>query len=99
METMTQEIQINLPFEVLTGIVGQLGREELLSLRSCLDNALSRHQETPEALAEEDWLDVEYMEEAAQQGDDRITLEEVRAAMAKIPDSLTADFIAAREER
>jgi predicted DNA-binding antitoxin AbrB/MazE fold protein len=48
---------------------------------------------------EEDWLDVECLKECAAEADERVSLEEVRAALTKIPGSLTADFIAERDER
>lgn len=46
---------------------------------------------------EEDWLDTTYMEWCVHEMDDRVSLEAVRQALAKIP-SLTADFIAERAE-
>lgn len=48
---------------------------------------------------EEDWLDVECLKECAAEADERVNLEEVGAALTKIPGSLTADFIAERAER
>lgn len=48
--------------------------------------------------AEEPWLDAEYHADC-ESAADQITLEEVRAALAKIPGSLTEDFRAEREER
>jgi hypothetical protein len=53
---------------------------------------------TDEAPAEP-WLDTDYLAACAREGDDGTTLEEVRAALAKIPGSLTDDFIAEREDR
>jgi predicted DNA-binding antitoxin AbrB/MazE fold protein len=53
---------------------------------------------TDEAPAES-WLDNEYLEGCAQEPDEGVSLEEVRAALAKIPGSLTEDFIAEREDR
>lgn len=47
----------------------------------------------------EDWLDIECLEECTAEVDGGISIEEVRAALAKIPGSLTADFIAERDER
>lgn len=47
----------------------------------------------------EPWLDSEYLAACAQETDDAVSLEEVRAALAKIPGSLTEDFIAEREDR
>jgi predicted DNA-binding antitoxin AbrB/MazE fold protein len=47
----------------------------------------------------EPWLDTEYLADCAPETDEGPCLEEVRAALAKIPGSLTADFIAEREDR
>jgi predicted DNA-binding antitoxin AbrB/MazE fold protein len=47
----------------------------------------------------EPWLDAEYMAGCAQEADEDVSLEEVRTALAKIPGSLTEDFIAEREDR
>jgi predicted DNA-binding antitoxin AbrB/MazE fold protein len=47
---------------------------------------------------EEDWLDTEYMQRCVSEADERVNLEAVRKALAKIPGSLTADFIAERSE-
>ncbi|HKI32830.1 MAG TPA: antitoxin family protein [Gemmataceae bacterium] len=47
----------------------------------------------------EPWLDTECLAACAQEADDSVTLEEVRAALAKIPGSLTEDFVAEREDR
>jgi predicted DNA-binding antitoxin AbrB/MazE fold protein len=47
----------------------------------------------------EPWLDVEYHAACAIETEECPTLEEVRAALAKIPGSLTQDFIAEREDR
>jgi predicted DNA-binding antitoxin AbrB/MazE fold protein len=53
--------------------------------------------ETP--LPEEAWLDGECLRLCAAEADERISLEAVREALSKIPGSLTADFVAEREER
>ena len=50
-------------------------------------------------ITEEDWLDVECLQLCAAEADESISLEAVRQALAKIPGSLTANFIAEREER
>jgi len=47
----------------------------------------------------EPWLDTDYLAACVQEGDDDVSLEQVRAALAKIPGSLTDDFIAEREDR
>jgi predicted DNA-binding antitoxin AbrB/MazE fold protein len=47
----------------------------------------------------EPWLDTECLAACAPEADDRVSLEEVRAALAKIPGSLTDDFRAEREDR
>jgi predicted DNA-binding antitoxin AbrB/MazE fold protein len=61
---------------------------------------VSEHQRMRVTLEEEaDWLDTAYMAWCAREADDRITLEAVRQALAKIPGSLTADFITERDDR
>jgi hypothetical protein len=49
--------------------------------------------------AQEDWLDMECLKLCAAEADESISLEAVRDALSKIPGSLTADFIAERDER
>ena len=49
--------------------------------------------------AVEPWLDTEHLAACVQEADDNVILEEVRAALAKIPGTLTDDFIAEREDR
>lgn len=56
-------------------------------------------QHVAPAPGEEDWLDVECLQESAREADESVSLEAVRQALSKIPGSLTADFIAAREDR
>jgi predicted DNA-binding antitoxin AbrB/MazE fold protein len=53
---------------------------------------------TDEAIAEP-LLDDDYLVACTQEPDDDVSLEEVRAALAKIQGSLTEDFIAEREDR
>lgn len=48
--------------------------------------------------SEEEWLDVECLQLYADEADETISLEMVRKALSKIPGSLTADFIAERED-
>ncbi len=45
------------------------------------------------------WIDVEFHAACAVEADPTISLEEVRAVLAKIPGSMTADFIAERDDR
>jgi predicted DNA-binding antitoxin AbrB/MazE fold protein len=47
---------------------------------------------------EEDWLDTEYVQWCAREAQDGVSLDAVRKALAKIPEALTADFIAERSE-
>jgi predicted DNA-binding antitoxin AbrB/MazE fold protein len=49
--------------------------------------------------ASEDLLDQDYLQACRNAADDSISLEAVRATLAKIPGSLTANFIAEREDR
>jgi predicted DNA-binding antitoxin AbrB/MazE fold protein len=61
---------------------------------------LPEHQRVQVSVADEDeWLDRDYIEWAASQVQETVSLEAVRQALAKIPGSLTADFIAEREDR
>ena len=48
---------------------------------------------------EDEWLDRDYIQWAASQVQETVSLDAVRKALAKIPGSLTADFIAEREDR
>jgi hypothetical protein len=45
------------------------------------------------------WLDRDFLKTYAQDGDDSVTLDEVRRAMAKIPGRLADDIRAERDER
>jgi hypothetical protein len=47
----------------------------------------------------EPWLDAECLAACAGEADDAVSLEAVRAALAKIPGSMTEDFVAERDER
>jgi predicted DNA-binding antitoxin AbrB/MazE fold protein len=47
----------------------------------------------------EPWRDAECLAACADGADDSVTLEQVRAALAVIPGSLTEDFFAERQER
>jgi len=74
---------------------GVLRPLEALDLREQqLVNVTVSDEATPEP-----WLDAECLPACAAEADDAVSLDEVRAALAKIPGSLTEDFIAEREER
>lgn len=61
---------------------------------------LPDHQRVQVTVADEDeWLDRDYIQWAASQVQETVSLDDVRKALAKIPGSLTADFIAEREDR
>jgi predicted DNA-binding antitoxin AbrB/MazE fold protein len=61
---------------------------------------LPEHQRVQVSVADEDEsLDRDYIEWAASQVQETVSLEAVRKALAKIPGSLTPDFIAEREDR
>ena len=49
--------------------------------------------------SDEPWLDTEFHAACALDADPSVSLEEVRAVLAKIPGTMTADFIAERDER
>ena len=46
----------------------------------------------------EDWLDRDYLKTYAQEGDESVSLESIRQAMAKIPGRLVDDIRAERDE-
>jgi predicted DNA-binding antitoxin AbrB/MazE fold protein len=48
---------------------------------------------------DESWLDVEFMRLSQGDADESLTLESVRQSLAKIPGSLTSDFVAERDDR
>ncbi|MBI4490358.1 MAG: antitoxin family protein [Deltaproteobacteria bacterium] len=54
--------------------------------------------EKPVLPSEEEWLDTDCLQFCASEADESVSLEAVREALSKIPGSLTADFIAEREE-
>lgn len=58
------------------------------------------HQRVQVSVPDEDeWVDRDYIEWAAGQVQETVSVEAVRQALAKIPGSLTADFLAEREDR
>jgi len=48
---------------------------------------------------EEDGVDTAYMQQCGREADEQVTLAMVRQALAKMPGSLTQDFIAERDDR
>lgn len=48
--------------------------------------------------SEPGWFDTALMDRCATEADDTVTLEEVHAALANIPGSLTDDFLAERDD-
>ncbi len=76
----------------------QAARLEALDLKDREHVTVILQHVTP-ASGEEDWLDVECWRESAREADESVSLESVRQALSKIPGSLTADFIAEREDR
>lgn len=50
------------------------------------------------ASTKQDWLDRDFLKTYAEEADDRVSLEEVRQAMAKIPGRLADDIRAERDE-
>ena len=51
----------------------------------------------PSATAKDDWLDRDFLKTYAQEADDSVSLEDVRAAMSKIPGRLADDIRAERD--
>jgi len=63
---------------------------------------LAEHQEVTVTLSEPgdgDWLDAAFLGYLERQADDSVTLEQVRAALAKIPGSMVDDFRSERDDR
>ncbi len=99
-------VRVNLPFDVLKDMVSQLGEAELDELRQCIEQAGRKGRRRKFAklrakFGEEmahliDWDAYDY---ADREGNETISLEEVRQILAKIPDSMAALVIAEREER
>ena len=54
---------------------------------------------SPNGVADEAWLDVEFMNACAKEADPSVTLEAVRQILAKLPGSLADDISAERSER
>lgn len=55
--------------------------------------------EDGETSVEEDWLDSSFLRYLEPQADESVTLEQVRAALAKIPGSISDDFRRERDDR
>ncbi|MCI0742430.1 MAG: antitoxin family protein [Gemmataceae bacterium] len=63
---------------------------------------LQEHQQvtvTVSLQADGDWLDAAFLRYLETQADDGVSLEEVRAALAKIPGSMAEDFHKERNDR
>jgi predicted DNA-binding antitoxin AbrB/MazE fold protein len=64
--------------------------------------AFSEHQQVTVTVTDHedgDWLDSAYLRYLETQADESVTLEEVRAALAKIPGSMVEDFRRERDDR
>lgn len=102
LRTEARQILDGLSEESLTVAVGLLTalknhqplKEVMEDFTSCFESRSNRGAES-----EIDWLDTEYMEQAKRNADDSITLESVRAQLAKIPGSLSDTIISEREDR
>ena len=63
---------------------------------------LKEHQQVTVTVSDqqqEDWRDVAFLRYLEGQADESVTLEQVRAALAKIPGSMSQDFHMERDER
>jgi uncharacterized protein YcbX len=63
---------------------------------------LREHQQVTVTVTDQqegDWLDSAFMRYLENQADESVTLEEVRAVLAKIPGSMTAEFREERDDR
>jgi HNH endonuclease len=81
---------------VLPRAKGGIAVLENLALACALCNGVKREKVTA---TDPRTGDVECLKECVAEADERVSLEEVRAALTKIPGSLTTDFIAERDER
>lgn len=64
--------------------------------------ALEEHQRVTVTVSDqprEDWRDVAFLHYLEGQADESVTLEQVRAALAKIPGSMSQHFYMERDER
>lgn len=63
--------------------------------------AVREHQRGTVTLveSEEDWLDTEYMDRCATEGQEHVSLETVRHILSKIPESLAEEIRAERDAR
>jgi predicted DNA-binding antitoxin AbrB/MazE fold protein len=55
--------------------------------------------ESPDVTEDEELLDLAFVDSCIAEADDSVTLESVCAALSRIPGSMTADFVAERDER
>ena len=86
----SQKPEAQITFKTLRASLDYLTNEELQLLKKELD---SRLQNTP------DWLDTEYVDYARKEGDPSISLESVRAALARIEGNMSDAIIEEREDR
>ena len=71
-------------------------------LRPLESLSLKEHQQVTVTVTDsepDDWVDATFLRYLETQADDSVTLEQVRAGLAKIPGSLVEDFIRERDER
>ena len=68
------------------------------SLEAYLETLAGSEATNSTCLAEDEILDTEYLAECAKEADPSITIESVHQALAKIPGSMTPDFIGERDE-
>jgi predicted DNA-binding antitoxin AbrB/MazE fold protein len=81
------------------------------SLRAVYENGVLRplepldfneHQQVTVTVSDNgdgDWVDLAYLRYLETQADESVTLEQVRAALAKIPGSMAEDFRRERDDR
>ncbi len=96
---------MDLPFDVLKDMVSQLSEAELDELRQCIESRQVgrrkgkwRTAAKQQAEDADDLIDWEFVEYAKREADFSVTLEEVRAILVKVPDSLSAAVIAERAD-
>jgi hypothetical protein len=91
-------VTVNLPAEIVERLKKRAA-DTGQTLEAYLEALLGTKTIDGVSLRDDELLDTEYMTECAKEADPTITIESVHEALAKIPGSMTEDFIAERDER
>jgi hypothetical protein len=82
----------------LQALAAQAGQSVEEYLQQLVEARASGENGVPSLAGAEAYLDHEFVRGCAAEADESVTLEDVRRALAKIPGSMTGDFIAERDE-